>query len=152
MLCMRARRLFIASVVPALLAGVVVCARESGDSAQAMLDAVNAQRRAHGERPLVLNTRLARAAAAHARDLVRTRRLDHKGSDGSRVGDRAERAGYRWSRIAENLAETRAESPAAVVDQWMRSRPHRANLLNGAYRDLGVAHQGKVWVIVLGRT
>ena len=122
------------------------------DTANAMLAAINAERQAHGARPLVLDPRLARAAALHARDLARTGRLSHTGSDGSTMGERAERAGYRWSQIAENLADTRADTPSSVVEQWMRSAPHRKNLLGRAYRDLGVAHERRIWVIVLGRT
>ncbi len=150
MLSMTVRRACVACLV--VLAWPARAATPPADTAHAMLEAINAQRQAHGARPLVLDVRLMRAAEVHARDLARTGRFAHTGSDGSSVGDRAERAGYRWSRIAENLADTRAATPSSVVEQWMRSGPHRANLLNRAFGDLGVAHEGQIWVVVLGRT
>ncbi len=135
----------------AALVGSLIVGAAPADMSHAMLEAVNAQREERGLRPLALDARLTRAATVQARDLERTGRLDHRGSDGSTPGDRADRAGYRWSNIAENLAESRSTSPRAVVDQWMRSRDHRKNVLNAAYRDLGVAHEGRIWVIVMGR-
>ncbi|MGE5360421.1 MAG: CAP domain-containing protein [Bacteroidales bacterium] len=148
---MRTSRVFSAAIFSALCGCVVAASVPGTESARAMLDAVNAQRRAHGVRPLTLDARLNRAAAAHAHDLARTGRLSHTGSDGSKAGDRVDRAGYRWSEVAENLAESTATSPSAIVADWMRSRPHRKNMLNGAYRDLGVGHEGRIWVIVLGK-
>ncbi len=116
-----------------------------------MLAAVNAQRRDRRLPPLTLDPRLTQAAMAHARDLVRTRRFDHRGSDGSRVSDRVTRTGYRWSTVAENLAEARTSSPAVVVDMWMHSRGHRENLLNRRCTQMGIAHARDIWVLVLAQ-
>jgi uncharacterized protein YkwD len=140
--------------LPWLLVALLVSALVQpapADPARAMLDAVNAQRRAQGVAALGLDARLTRAACAHADDLHATGRLDHTGSDGSHVGDRVERAGYRWSYVAENLADTRASRPVDVVREWMQSPEHRKNLLNRSATAIGVAHVGNVWVLVLAR-
>lgn len=118
--------------------------------AMAVVAAVNDARREHGEPGLVLDGRLTAAARRHAGDLTRTGSFSHRGSDGSSVGDRVERAGYSWSRVAENLASVQpGERAGSVVGRWMASRPHRNNILNRAYKQVGVAHQGGIWVLVL---
>ncbi len=116
-----------------------------------MVDAVNGQRRQRGLRPLTLDTRLTVAATVQARDLASRGRLDHRGSDGSTVGDRVARTGYDWSAVAENLAQTRTSSPRAVVTLWMNSPGHRRNLLNPQVTQMGLAHVRAIWVLVLGR-
>jgi uncharacterized protein YkwD len=121
------------------------------DTANAMLEAVNAERRVHGVGALVLDKRLVAAAAEHAHDLVATGQFTHEGSDGSRVGDRVERAGYRWTHVAENLASTSSPSAAAVVRDWMRSAPHRKNVLDRSMTAMGAARAGHIWVLVLAR-
>ncbi len=124
----------------------------AGPGAQAMLDAVNAERSRRGLGRLAFEWRLARAAEVQARDLAAHGRFCHKGSDGSSVGDRAERAGYRWSRVGENLANTSPSASAgAVVRLWMNSPQHRANLLNAQFTQMGVARQGRICVLVLAR-
>jgi uncharacterized protein YkwD len=121
-------------------------------SARAMLDAVNAERSRRGLGRLTLDSRLAQAAATQAQDLVTHGRFTHRGSDGSTVGDRADRAGYRWARVAENLARTApSATPDSVVRLWMNSPGHRANLLSGQFTEMGVAHRGPIWVLVLAR-
>lgn len=126
-------------------------ARVPASDATRVLAAVNAHRREARLPALSLDARLTQAAATHARDLARRGRLDHRGSDGSRVGRRVERAGYRWSAVAENLALSRSASAPIVVEMWMNSRGHRANILNRECSQMGVAHVGDIWVLVLAR-
>ncbi len=119
--------------------------------AEAVLSAVNRVRAERRLPSLTLDPRLSEAAAVQARYLARTRRLDHRGPDGSRVAQRVDRAGYRWSTVAENLAQARTASARLVVDMWMHSRGHRENLLNRQVTQVGTAHVGDVWVLVLAR-
>lgn len=134
-----------------VLCAVASPAAQSASEADRLLAAVNAQRVARHLPVLTLDARLTQAAMAHARDLARTGRFDHRGSDGSRVADRVTRARYRWSTVAENLAKTGTSSPRAVVEMWMNSRGHRENLLNRQCTQLGLAHVGDIWVLVLAR-
>ncbi|MFG6489365.1 CAP domain-containing protein [Roseateles sp. BYS78W] len=113
-----------------------------------MLAAVNARRRAgatcgaNGSFPaapdLAWNATLTQAAAAHSDDMVANNYFSHTGSDGSTLGTRATAAGYVWSGLGENIAAGQA-TVADVVDAWMKSDGHCANLMNASYKDIGVA-------------
>ena len=82
---------------------------------------------------------LERAALAHAQDMAANSHMGHKGPDGSMPPDRATRAGYAWVSIAENVAagQTTAEE---VVNTWLASPGHCANLMDPRYSDTGVAY------------
>jgi len=102
--------------------------------------------------PLVYSAVLARAALIHARDMAASGRLDHEGSDGSLPADRASRAGYGWSAVAENVAAG-PNSAEEAVRIWLDSPGHCANLMSGRYSETGVAHatdpaHGTYWVQV----
>lgn len=111
-----------------------------------MLAAVNAHRLAgascgaRGSFPattaLSWNANLAQAAAGHSDDMVARNFFSHTGSNGSSVGDRATAAGYTWRTVGENIAAGQA-GVAEVVQGWMNSDGHCANLMNPAYRDIG---------------
>lgn len=113
-----------------------------------MLAAVNARRRAgascgtRGTFPaaadLTWNAQLTQAAVAHSDDMVANNFFDHTGSSGSTLGTRATAAGYAWSGLGENIAAGQT-SVSQVVDGWMKSDGHCANLMNAGFRDIGVA-------------
>lgn len=113
-----------------------------------MLAAVNVHRRAGATcgargsfpaaRELAWNAALTQAAAAHSDDMVANNFFDHTGSNGSTLGTRVTAAGYQWSSVGENIAAGQA-GVAEVVDGWMKSDGHCANLMNSAFRDIGVA-------------
>ena len=87
---------------------------------------------------LTWNTRLTQAGEAHSNDMVAANFFSHTGSGGSTAGSRVTAAGYAWSRVGENIA---AGYPTvnAVVDGWIASEGHCANLLNPAFTDVGLA-------------
>ena len=87
---------------------------------------------------LTWNDALTTAAAAHSNDMVSNNFFSHTGSNGSSAGTRITAAGYTWRTYGENIA---AGYPTAqrVVDGWMASEGHCANIMNGNFRDLGVA-------------
>ena len=104
--------------------------------------------------PLKQAAALERAALAHAQDMAAHSYIGHKGSDGSMPADRATRAGYTWVSVAENVAagQTTAEE---VVNKWLASPGHCANLMTPRYSDTGVAYavnpageKGIYWVQV----
>jgi uncharacterized protein YkwD len=102
---------------------------------RATLCLLNAQRRAHGLRPLRESPKLDRAALGHSRDMVRRHYFEH----GDFVG-RIRRVRYSGSLLGENIAwgSLQFSSPAAIVRLWMHSPPHRANILRSGYRDIGI--------------
>ncbi|MFC5459707.1 CAP domain-containing protein [Massilia niabensis] len=113
-----------------------------------ILDAVNQARarprncgtRAFGAAaPVAWNGALAAAAVAHSRDMATNRHFEHKGTDGSEVGARAERAGYRWRLIGENIAAGQTSAQETVAG-WIESPGHCANLMNPAFTEMGAGY------------
>jgi uncharacterized protein YkwD len=124
---------------------------------QEVLDAVNRERSRHGLPPVVAHSALARAATAHSADQARQGRLSHTGSDGSTVGQRLQREGYRWSSVGENVAGGQATA-ADVVAAWMGSPGHRAIMLTAGENHAGVGYASAAqhplrhfWTLVVAR-
>lgn len=99
-------------------------------------------------------TALEQAALAHANDMAMHGFMAHEGSDGSMAADRVTRAGYAWAAVAENVAAGQA-SAEDVVETWLDSPVHCANLMNARYSETGVAYaldpddeKGIYWVQV----
>jgi uncharacterized protein YkwD len=106
--------------------------------AAGVLTAVNAQRSTAHCPVLRLNKDLQVAAQAHSADMATNGYFDHIGTDGSDPGTRMRRAGYDprygW---AENIAWGYT-SVQAVMDGWLGSPKHRANILNCALHSTGI--------------
>jgi uncharacterized protein YkwD len=106
---------------------------------------VNRERNRAGLRPLDRNRDLQRAAQRHNDRMVGSGCFSHRCSGEADLGTRLKSTGYlggglrRWA-YGENIAwgMDRRGSPAAVVGAWMGSPPHRANILSGSFRELGV--------------
>jgi uncharacterized protein YkwD len=65
--------------------------------------------------------------------------FDHKDRDGRTPGDRAELAGYAGQQVGENIAAGQ-DTVRKVVDGWLASPGHCANLMNPQFRELGAAY------------
>jgi uncharacterized protein YkwD len=89
--------------------------------------------------PLALSAVLNRAALTHSQDMANKNFFEHIGSDGSKVGDRAARAGYKWRTVGENIA-IGAQTPEAVVQGWVDSPGHCANIMNPGFTEMGIAY------------
>ncbi|MFD8613546.1 CAP domain-containing protein [Streptomyces sp. NPDC059631] len=116
------------------------------DSAAQILALVNNERAKAGCSALTANPALAAAAQAHSEDMAAHRNMSHTGSDGSAPGDRITAAGYTWSTYGENVAYGYT-SAAQVMAAWMDSPGHKANILNCAFKEIGVglAQPGGYW-------
>jgi uncharacterized protein YkwD len=117
--------------------GRVVAKPKSADAAQALFDAANRERAARGLRPLIWSDTLAAAARNHALLMAQQNSISHQFPGEADLTLRATRAGARFSAIAENVAV--GPSTAIIHAGWMKSPPHRANLLNPRLDSLGVA-------------
>ncbi|MBW4476674.1 MAG: pre-peptidase C-terminal domain-containing protein [Tolypothrix brevis GSE-NOS-MK-07-07A] len=104
-----------------------------------VLELTNAQRLQAGLQPLTLNSKLNNSAQTHSEDMALRDFFDHKGSNGSSMGDRAKASGYNFSRLGENIAAGYA-TPEDVVQGWLNSPGHRANILNPSYREIGIGY------------
>jgi len=105
---------------------------------QEVLDLTNAQRASHGCSALAVDTRLMTAARAHAADMVARDYFSHTSPDGSGPTERGNAAGYTGG-VGENIA-VGYPSAQAVMDGWMNSEGHRANILNCSYEVIGIGH------------
>ncbi|SCL58534.1 CAP domain-containing protein [Micromonospora chersina] len=102
-----------------------------------VVDLVNQERAKAGCKALTVDDKLTLAAQRHSQDQADHKTMSHDGSDGSDVGDRLDRVGYAWRSYGENVAWNQ-QSPAAVMDAWMNSPGHRANILNCSFTEIGV--------------
>ena len=97
----------------------------------------NNERFKEGLNPLVGCDNLHRAAQTHSDAMHEQGFFEHDNPyTGYGVGERANRAGYEWASIGENIAMGQ-ESPKAVVRAWMNSPGHRENILSD-FKHLGV--------------
>ncbi|GHI09995.1 stress protein [Streptomyces cellostaticus] len=101
----------------------------------------NAERARAGLSALAADPPLATAAQAHCADMVARDFYAHTCPDGTQPWDRAAAAGSRRSTIGENIA-CGQRSPAEVVEGWMNSPGHRANILTPEFTHIGVGFTG----------
>nr|WSW71017.1 sigma-70 family RNA polymerase sigma factor [Streptomyces sp. NBC_00995] len=103
---------------------------------------LNKERAAAGCGPLKEDAQLTDAAQRHSDDMSARDFFEHSNPDGADPGQRVTEAGYRWSTYGENIARGQ-QTPASVMESWMNSPGHRANILNCAFKDVGIGvHQG----------
>ncbi|MFH7597807.1 sigma-70 family RNA polymerase sigma factor [Streptomyces racemochromogenes] len=107
-----------------------------------VISLVNSERAAAGCGPLKEDAQLDRSAQGQSDDMARRGFFDHTNPDGADPGDRITAAGYRWSTYGENIAKGQ-QTAQDVMDSWMKSPGHRANILNCSFKDIGVGmHPG----------
>ena len=105
-----------------------------------VVELTNIEREKAGLQPLKINNQLANTAQNHSNNMAEDDFFSHTGADGSSVSDRVEDSGYQYSTTGENIAagQTSAEE---VVEGWMDSPGHRANILNPDYTEIGVGYE-----------
>jgi uncharacterized protein YkwD len=111
----------------------------------ATLCLVNRERSRHGERLLRWNIALVRAAQAHTMSMAFGDYFEHIGPHGETPLSRMRHDGYISSsrlgfEVGENIGwgSLWLGTPRAVVSVWMHSPGHRANILDGRFRDTGI--------------
>jgi uncharacterized protein YkwD len=119
-------------------------------SAARLIDLVNGLRDEYALSAIARDARLDRAATKHAEELARRHMLDHDSENGDHLDARANKAGYQYRLIVENLAFG-TEDPAEVIKLWLGSDGHRDNLLQAEVLDTGVGCANNYWVLVLAR-
>lgn len=102
--------------------------------------------------PLIENAKLDGAALAKAQDLFKNQYFEHVSPSGVDPGTLVKSYGYDYIVSGENLILGNFKDEVEVVQDWMNSPGHRANILNNRYVDIGVAiikgtYKGEtVWV------
>ncbi|OBZ18489.1 SCP-like extracellular [Bacillus sp. FJAT-27264] len=120
----------------------------SGDSAQfvqQVLDLVNQERTKAGLKSLSLNSALSKMALAKAQDMYDNNYFDHQSPTYGSPFDMMKAFGITYNSAGENIAngQTSAEE---VMNQWMNSPGHRANILNSSFTEIGIGYYNKEWV------
>jgi len=115
----------------------------------------NLNRKENGDLPeLKENSKLDLSAENKLQDLFAKQYFEHVSPSGVSITDLAKQVGYEYILIGENLAMGNFKDDQALLDAWMASPGHRANILNKNYTEIGVAvgkgkFEGKnVWMAV----
>ncbi len=111
-------------------------AQDTG-SAQSLFESANHERAVQGLAPLKWSATLATAARQHAVRMAAQNTLSHQLPGEPGMAERASQVGARFSSLAENVAE--GPSAQSIHQQWMKSPPHRANLLDAQLDSVGIA-------------
>ncbi len=106
-------------------------------SESAVVQLVNAERAKAGCGALRGDAELALAARNHSKDMAAKNYFDHQSLDGRDFVARIDATNYQGSPGGENIAAGQ-RTPADVMDSWMNSPGHRANILNCSFKAIGV--------------
>jgi uncharacterized protein YkwD len=110
----------------------------------------NESRRQVGLPPVTIDDKLMAAARAKLFDMLKRDYFAHRTPDGRQPWAFMQAAGYRFQVAAENLAKGYDDEPA-LQRAWMKSRGHRANILNPLFTEIGVADANGIVVVMFGR-
>jgi uncharacterized protein YkwD len=108
--------------------------------AAAVVCLTNAERARAGVPALAVDSRLVASATAHTRAMVQGRFFSHEGPSEPDLGARGAAADYRDG-MGENIGfgTGTLSSAKSMLDAWMDSPPHRANILDPRYRGIGIS-------------
>lgn len=105
-----------------------------------IISETNLQRQLNGNLPaLKENVKLDAAASAKANDMFSKQYFEHVSPTGTDPGKLVQNYGYDYIVAGENLILGNFASEKEVVQDWMNSPGHRANILNNRYTEIGVA-------------
>jgi uncharacterized protein YkwD len=110
----------------------------------ALLCVINERRAAAGRQPLAASPPLERSAAAHSRDMVAHHYLAHEQDGRPTLLTRVRKGGYLDGTATALFSENIGVAPIGgatarkLVDAWLTSAAHRANIMHPMFADLGV--------------
>lgn len=114
----------------------------------------NYERAQNGFPALNESAKLDASANMKALDILKRQYFEHTSPDGKTVSDLVKIFGYDYVRVGENLALGDFNNNNDLLDAWMNSPGHRANILDKRYQDIGVGvaygkYQGQYVVVVV---
>ncbi len=104
---------------------------------QQVVNLVNEERAKEGLAPLTLDTKVSAAAQVRAREIVTS--FSHTRPDGTSFATALKEQNISYRRAGENIAWGQ-KSPEAVMDAWMNSSGHRANIMNPNFTTIGIGY------------
>jgi uncharacterized protein YkwD len=99
---------------------------------------------------LIFNAKLEAAALAHSQDMMDNDFFSHTSSNGDVLSNRLDDVGCSFSSAAENIAFAYT-SEESVVNAWLTSEEHCANLMNSVFTEMGAARVGDYWTQVFAK-
>jgi uncharacterized YkwD family protein len=120
--------------------------------ANQVLTLVNAERSKAGLKPLKMNATLNKSAQAKSQDMHDKHYFDHNSPTYGTPFQMMNKFGYKYSYAGENIAQGQ-KTPKEVMDAWMNSAGHRANILNSNYTEIGIGYvaDGNYWTQQFGK-
>lgn len=118
---------------------------EPSDYVKKVVELTNAERAKYGLQPLILSDALCKAAQEHAKDMSLNNYFSHTSLDGRTMSDRINKYLNNYNYAGENIAYG-YESPESVVQGWMNSEGHKANILEPNFKYIGVGYSDSYWV------
>jgi uncharacterized protein YkwD len=121
---------------------------------QQVVDLVNKERESRNLKPYIVNFSLQEAAWKHTEHMAKNKVMCHQGCGDGDPAQRIKATGYQAATWGENVASG-YQTAAEVMNGWMNSTGHRANILNKDFTDIGVAYAdggkyGTSWTQVFG--
>jgi uncharacterized protein YkwD len=153
-------RRFALVILIAVVIAVAAPLLASEITTESVLSEMNAYRAKNGVWPLRIDSRLSLAAADRMRDMEELEYWAHDAPDGRSPFVWLKPRGYEFQSAGENLA-CGFETTEVLVQGWMESPGHRANILSTDYDDVGIAiidgsttrrATGKSIVVMFGRS
>ncbi|ABO48631.1 Allergen V5/Tpx-1 family protein [Desulforamulus reducens MI-1] len=121
------------------------------DFQKQVVDLVNAERAKYGLKPVVAKEDLTKVAQVKAQDMYQSRYFSHYSPNYGSPFDLMRKFGISYTAAGENIAMGQ-KTAAQVMQDWMNSSGHRANILNANYNEIGVGvyqsynGYGYIWV------
>lgn len=105
----------------------------------------NLQRKADGRIAFFENAKLHQAASLKVADMFSRQYFAHVSPTGESASDLVERSGYKYLSVGENLALGNFSDDKDLVEAWMNSPGHRANILDAGFTEIGIAAERGIY-------
>lgn len=117
------------------------------NQAKEVIRLINEQRYNYGLNELKLNLQLSYVADVKSRDMQENYYFKHESPTYGTAYNMVRDFGLRYAMVGENLAKG-YETPEAVVDAWMYSEEHKANILHPSMTEIGVSYleERNIWI------
>lgn len=112
---------------------------------QQVLDLVNQERSKTGLSSLSMSEELSNMAMVKAQDMYNNNYFDHNSPTHGSPFDMMKEFGITYNSAGENIAKGQT-TPTQVMNDWMNSPGHKANILNNSYTHIGIAFYNNTWV------
>ncbi|OAB40469.1 CAP domain-containing protein [Paenibacillus antarcticus] len=119
--------------------------KDSSQFAEQVLDLVNQERSKAGLGSLSMSEELSKMAMVKAQDMYNNNYFDHNSPTHGSPFDMMKEFGITYNSAGENIAKGQT-TPTQVMNEWMNSPGHKANILNSSYTHIGISFYNNEWV------